>query len=213
MLAVGVESRGWIDGGKVPDADRGEKKFCFSQNLACPFGYSRFPWRWNQVLQGRRLGPEELALVGYWLATEPTWNRTRLSRELCRRWNWRNEAGRLKDMACRTLLLKLERQGMIRLPVRQGPSPNAFRNRKRIEVTHDQNPITGELSRLRPLRIEALGERHPDLALFRFLLQRYHYLGLRNGVGENLKYMARDRQGASVGLSSVRIGRLESEGP
>jgi len=149
----------------------------------------------EQVIQGRRLGPEERALVGYWLATEPTWNRTRLSRELCRRWNWRNEAGRLKDMACRTLLLKLERQGMIRLPVRQGPSPNAFRNRKRIEVTHDQNPITGELSRLRPLRIEALGERHPDLALFRFLLQRYHYLGLRNGVGENLKYMARDRRG------------------
>ena len=59
----------------------------------------------EQVLQGRRLGPEERALVGYWLATEPTWNRTRLSRELCRRWNWRNEAGRLKDIACRTLLL------------------------------------------------------------------------------------------------------------
>ena len=68
----------------------------------------------EQVIQGRRLGPEERALVGYWLATEPTWNRTRLSRELCRRWNWRNEAGRLKDMACRTLLLKLERQGVIR---------------------------------------------------------------------------------------------------
>ena len=101
----------------------------------------------------------------------------------------------MKDMACRTLLLKLERQGVIRLPERQGPSPNALRNRKRIAATHDQNPITGELSRSRPLRIEVLGERHPDLALFRFLLQRYHDLGLRNGVGENLKCLARDRQG------------------
>lgn len=147
------------------------------------------------IIQGRRLGPEDLVLVRHWLATEPTWNRTRLSRELCRRWNWCNEAGRLKDMACRTLLLKLEGKGLIHLPERQSPSPNAFRNRQRVEVPHDQRSITGELSRLQPLRIEALGERHPDLALFRFLLQRYHYLGLRNGVGENLKYLARDRQG------------------
>lgn len=149
----------------------------------------------GQVIQGRRLRPEDIVLVRHWLATEPGWNRTRLSRELCRHWDWRNEAGRLKDMACRTLLLKLERQGAIRLPVRQGPSPNAFRNRRPVEMAHDQFPITGAVSVLRPLRIEVLGERHPDLALFRFLLQRYHYLGLRNGVGENLKYLARDRQG------------------
>jgi hypothetical protein len=149
----------------------------------------------EQIIQGRRLGPEDIGLVRHWLATEPGWNRTRLSRELCRRWNWCNEAGQLKDMACRTLLLKLERRGQIRLPARQRPSPNALRNRQRIEVAHDQSSITGELSSLRPLCIEALGERHPDLALFRFLLQRYHYLGLRNGVGENLKYLARDRQG------------------
>jgi hypothetical protein len=149
----------------------------------------------EQVIQGRRLRPEDLKLVRHWLATEPSWHRTRLSRELCQRWNWRNEAGRLKDMACRTLLLKLERQGAISLPKRQGTAPNAFRNRKPVEVAHDQCPITEALSALRPLRIEVLGARHPDLALFRLLLQRYHYLGLRNGVGENLKYLARDRHG------------------
>lgn len=149
----------------------------------------------EQVIQGRRLGPEELGLVRHWLATEPGWNRSRLSRELCERWNWRNEAGRLKDMACRTLLLKLERRGLIRLPARQGTSPNGLRNRQRVEVVHESSPITGLLSALQPLRIEALGEGHPDLGLFGFLLQRYHYLGLRNSVGENLKYLARDRQG------------------
>jgi hypothetical protein len=149
----------------------------------------------EQVIQGRRLGPEDIGLVRHWLATEPGWNRTRLSRELCRHWNWHNEAGRLKDMACRTLLLKLELLGQIRLPARQRPSANALRNRERVEVPHDQTPITGTLDSLRPLRIEVLGERHPDLALFRFLLQRYHYLGLRNSVGENLKYLAHDRHG------------------
>ena len=152
----------------------------------------------EQVIQGRRVGPEDIGLVRHWLATEPGWNRTRLSRELCRRWNWRNEAGRLKDMACRTLLLKLERLGQIRLPARQRPSANALRNRQLVEVPHDQSPITGDLKALRPLRIEVLGERHPDLALFRFILQRYHYLGLRNSVGENIKYLAHDRHGRPV---------------
>ena len=141
------------------------------------------------------MGPEDLGLVRQWLATEPPRNRTRLSRELCLRWNWRNGAGRLKDMACRTLLLKLERRGQIRLPRRQRPSPNALRNRQSLDLPCDQTPIGGTLGELQPLQIEALGEGHSDLALFRCMLQRHHYLGLRNSVGENLKYLARDRHG------------------
>ena len=152
----------------------------------------------EQVIQGRRLGPEDIGLVRHWLATEPDWNRSRLSRELCRHWDWRNGAGRLKDMACRTLLLKLERRGQIRLPARQRPSPNVLRNRRVLDLPCDRTPIEGVLGDLRPLRIEPLAEGHPDLALFRFLLQRHHYLGLRNSVGENLKYLARDRQGRPV---------------
>ena len=43
----------------------------------------------------------------------------------------------------------------------------------------------------RAVRNEAFG----PAILIRFLLQRHHYLGLRNSVGENLKYLARDRTG------------------
>jgi hypothetical protein len=34
--------------------------------------------------------------------------------------------------------------------------------------------------------------------LFQFLLQRHHYLGHRNCVGENLKYLVRERHGRPV---------------
>lgn len=141
------------------------------------------------------MGPDDIGLVRHWLATEPTWNRTRLSRELCRRWDWRSGTGQFKDMACRTLLLKLERRGHIRLPARQRPSPNALRNRQQIDMHCDRSPIEGALGDLQPVRIEPLGQDHPDVALFRSLLQQHHYLGLRNSVGENLKYLARDRHG------------------
>lgn len=149
----------------------------------------------EQVIQGRRLSEADLGLVGYWLRTKPGWNRSRLSRELCERWNWRNAAGRLKDMACRALLLKLELRGQIQLPARQRPSPNALRNSRTLELPRECAPIEGALGDLQPLRLDALAEGQPDQTLFRFLLQHHHYLGLRNCVGENLQDLAGNRQG------------------
>ena len=149
----------------------------------------------GKVIQGLYIGSSEMVLIRGLLADNPSWNRSRLSRELCERWDWRNGKGRLKDMACRTLLLKLERQGEIRLPPRQRPAPNARRNRQITEVFHDCRPIESDLSALRPLRIESLAEADEQMPLFKFLLHRYHYLGHRNCVGENLKVLVQDRAG------------------
>jgi hypothetical protein len=148
-----------------------------------------------QLIQGRIIGPADLALIRAWLTAHPSGNRTWLSRELCSLWDWRNPAGRLKDMAARSLLLQLEARGQIRLPPRRTASVNGARNRILAPVPHEQSPIQGELAALRPLQLQALCDPGADLALFKFLLQRYHYLGLRNGVGENIKYLARDRSG------------------
>jgi len=146
-------------------------------------------------VQRPRIGAEETALIGAWLQAHPTWNRTRLSRELCLLWNWRNHAGRLKDMACRSLLLKLEVRGYIRLPPRVTASVNGMRNRCLGPMEHDQTAIEGPLQCLQPVRLEPVAEGTTEALLFKFLLQRYHYLGHRNCVGQNLKYLAWDRWG------------------
>ena len=148
-----------------------------------------------QVTQGRRVRPEEVALIRDWLRDHPHSNRTRLSRELCSRWNWRNGVGQLKDMAARSLLLKLEAQGQIELPPRRSGSVNGLRNRQTVALDHDQSLIQGALDHWQPVQLEPLAHGATDAALFRFLLQRYHYLGHRNCVGENLKYLAHDRTG------------------
>ena len=145
------------------------------------------------VIQGRTIRPEDVTLIGDWLRAHPESNRTRLSRELCAAWNWRNGAGRLKDMACRSLLLKLEARGQIRLPARRTASVNGLRNRQVAPIDHDPGPIEGPLKLLQPVRVQPLAEGTSEAALFKGLLQRYHYLGHRNCVGENLKYLARDR--------------------
>ena len=149
----------------------------------------------QQVIQGRRVRPEDVALIRDWLRDHPNSNRTRLSRELCSLWNWRNGAGQLKDMAARSLLLKLEAQGQIELPPRRSASVNGLRNRQTVALDHDQSLIQGPLDHWQPVQLEPLAQGATDAALFRFLLQRYHYLGHRNCVGENLKYLARDRNG------------------
>jgi hypothetical protein len=146
----------------------------------------------EQVIQGRRVSAEDLVLIQQWLSAFPSWNRTRLSRELCSAWKWRNAAGRLKDMACRTLLLKLEARGQIRLPPRRTASVNGLRNQGIAEMAHDQSPVQSPLEALRPLGVEPV-ESPSEMALFQFFLRRYHYLGHRNCVGENLKYLVRDR--------------------
>ncbi len=149
------------------------------------------------VIQGRRVSRADIARIGAWLAAFPDWDRTRVSRELCSVWNWRNAAGRLQDMACRTLLLKLEARGQIRLPPRRTASVNGLRHRSRAEVAHDASARECPLEGLQPLRVEPVAGC-TESALFQFLLQRYHYLGHRHGVGENVQYLAQDRTSRPV---------------
>lgn len=150
------------------------------------------------IIQGRQITEGELNLIRGLLASNPDWNRTRLSRELCARWDWRNAQGRPKDMAARTLLLKLERAGLIQLPARRAPSTNGHRNRHVDPVTPPDDPIRGALRDLRPLSVCVVAPGTEDLRLFNGLVAHYHYLGHRNTVGENLRYLIRDRHGLPV---------------
>jgi hypothetical protein len=151
-----------------------------------------------QIIQGRAIGESDLDLIRGLLGTYPDWHRTRLSRELCARWDWRNAQGRPKDMAARTLLLKLERAGQIRLPARRGRPPNPQRNRRVQPVTPPAQPIRGALRDLQPLRVSVVPPGSADARVFHGLLAHEHYLGHRNTVGENLRYLVRDRHDRPV---------------
>lgn len=101
----------------------------------------------DMVMQGRKASGADIELIRDLRAAHPTRGRTPLSVDFCLQWNWRNAKGRLKDMAARTLLLKLERAGYILPPPRQGSSFNKLRNRSTHLVVQAQEPIRGDLSR------------------------------------------------------------------
>jgi len=146
------------------------------------------------TIQGQRFSPN-IGLIEQLLAENPGWGRSRLSVRLCELWDWRAANGQLKDMACRSLLLRLEKAGRLALPPRQRKSPNAYRNRTPLWVAHRSEPIESALKALTPLQITCVANASEQERLFRCLLSSYHYLGLRNTVGENLKYLVHSRDG------------------
>ena len=153
------------------------------------------------ILQGRRLGPSELSQVAQLIADHPEWSRYRLSGELAQRWDWRSPSGQLKDMAARSLLLKLEERGLIGLPARRWASPNRMRHKQvpALDPSVSQEPLQRPLTHLRPLEVREVSAECPaDRELFEALLHRFHYLSYRSPVGANLQYLARERTGRPV---------------
>lgn len=154
----------------------------------------------RNIIQGRRIGPDEVQEVQRLLVEHPDWSRRRLSREVATAWGWRNGVGQIKDMAARSLLLKLEQRGWIALPPRRTAPVNRMRHKQLPEpgLAEPQAPICEPLKRLLPLvvsecsqGIKIAGER----ALFAALLHQHHYLSHRSSVGENLQYLVRDAVG------------------
>ena len=67
------------------------------------------------IIQGRGVTPKDIEFIREMIKVHPSWGRTQLSRELALFWNWRAANGQLKDMACRSFLLKLEKKGYLTL--------------------------------------------------------------------------------------------------
>ncbi len=128
-----------------------------------------------------------------------------ISREICRKWNWVQLNGVLKDMVCRGLLLRLNTRGLIELPPpRKKPPYLLSEHRKPARVEVDQTPIIGKLADLKPIELLQVRRTHFE-KLYRGLVEQYHYLGYRRPVGEYLEYIAfsQGRPLACLGWSSA----------
>jgi len=143
------------------------------------------------IIQGRNIYPQTIKAIRRMIVNHPDWHRTRLSKELCKRWRWRTDNGQLKDMACRSMLRKLEQKGLIELPA---PLHNGNRKRRIHDIPHSCEPIETDLKDIQPVKLLAIHSRGVEDNLFHCLMDRYHYLGCKGHVGEHMKYYAVDSQ-------------------
>ena len=151
------------------------------------------------MVQGRRVTPRDIARIRDLMMANPDWSRRHLSNVLAAEWDWRNGAGLLKDMATRTLLLKLEARGLIRLPPRRQTPSNRMTDRCLPQQDWDSTPVSGRLSELGPLSIREVSGDPTARDRFAASLAEFHYLGFRGTVGENLQYTVADGQGRLLG--------------
>ena len=149
------------------------------------------------VVQGRPVDAVSLEWLRSWIDQNPGWSRKRLARELCELWDWRNERGRLKDLAARSFLLKLETEGWIDLPALQEQKRRVRKPVPKLEGWEEPPFWEGSLQELRPVGLEVVSAGTTEARRWAYLLERYHYLGLRV-VGENLGYVAYDRGGREI---------------
>lgn len=158
--------------------------------------------------RGRRITQGDIVFIRELIAKNPTSSRRKLSAELCRAWNWVQPNGELKDMVCRGLMLELHRQGQIELPAKQKEPLNPLVKRCKPlldEDAVDRSPLDGRLSDIQPIEFRQVRRKGSDEQLFNGLIERYHYLGYTQPVGEQMKYLVYggDRPVACFSFSSA----------
>ncbi len=155
--------------------------------------------------RGRIYTEREFGEIRDLIARNPGLSRWSLSRELCRKWNWVQANGALKDMLCRSLLVVLDREGAITLPPRkQQPTFHLRRRRPPPTLLLDTSPVAGKLIDVKPVTLTMV-RRTPLEHVYKSLIHEYHYLGYTTPVGEHLEYLAfsNGRPIACIGFCSA----------
>ena len=137
----------------------------------------------------REIGPHELAQINELIATVRDRGRTYISKQLCQQWDWRLPNGRLRDIACRDLLRRLERRGLIQLPPPLHAARRVgYKNTTSLPSDFVAKPLCQSLADFSVIEMDMVRGSHQE-RFYNALIDRYHYLGYHQGTGEQLKYL------------------------
>lgn len=152
---------------------------------------------WPITVQGRQVNEAEMLWLKSWIDEHGHWSRKKLAGELCTIWDWRDGRGRLKDLAARSFLLKIEQRGWISLPpLRESYS----KPRAKIGLPTplpEEVKLEAQFREVAPFSLEVVTAGSQAFRRWAYYLSQYHYLGLKV-VGQNMAYLAKDRFGREV---------------
>ena len=136
---------------------------------------------------GRLFTADEMEQIRALIAFEPKRNRAQLSRLACDQLGWLTTNGRRKEMSCRVAMLRMHRDGLIRLPPPQKGNANGH-HRPRATAASDPPPRWRSDADWRSLEFRPV-QSQADSALWNELIQRYHYLKYKPLPGAQIRYM------------------------
>jgi hypothetical protein len=142
----------------------------------------------------RNFSPADLAHIRGLLEIQPVLNRVALSRRICQDLGWVNALGRPKEMSCRVALLRMEKDGLLRLPPPLRKNGGGRRCFKISSASNPAEPVHAWVGVLEPLLFQRV-EKGKNSSLWNELIQRYHYLGYRPMSGAQMRYLVRSADG------------------
>jgi hypothetical protein len=153
---------------------------------------------------GRLFQPDELQRIAELVRAQPQRNRAQLSRLVCDLLPWQRPNGQRKEMSCRVALLRMQRDGLLRLPAPRSRNGNGRIQPRYTAASQPQAPISGPLHALGPLSLRLVSTR-AESSLWNEMIQRYHYLRYAPLPGDQLRYLlcAQDRLLALLGFGAA----------
>jgi len=150
----------------------------------------------------QRIDDKIIARVQGMIDENPGLSRVALSRRICEELKWRSRNGRLKEVNCRKVLSRLNREGKIRLP-----EAKKFEGRRKprvdLECVSPEAVRSGVLKDFQPVELIVVGSADSEGSRsWNDLMDRYHDLGSGPLCGAQLRYLMRsDKYGWIGGLS------------
>ncbi|MHC4596652.1 MAG: DUF4338 domain-containing protein [Planctomycetota bacterium] len=136
---------------------------------------------------GRDFSGPELEKIREIIASDERLNRVKISRRVCEVFGWYKPDGGLKEMSCRVALLRMERDGLIRLPPPQKGNGNRTARVRISSASDPESEVCVGAGALGPLRLEMV-VKGTGSRLWNELIERYHYLGYKPLPGAQLRY-------------------------
>jgi hypothetical protein len=145
------------------------------------------------LYSGRSFSPEELVLMRQAATDYASLGITEIARTICEWLDWKRPNGRLKNHECRLLLERLDHQGILKLPPLRRSGHRGPRTVAVDARSDTPTRIQSAVADLEPLQV-VLVEKS-ESALWRQLMERFHYLGCRTPVGAHLRYFVKSGTG------------------
>lgn len=141
---------------------------------------------------GRNFSEADLETILRIIGEDPKRTRAEISRRVCDALAWRKPNGTRKDMSCRVALLRMQDDGLVRLPPPTQGNGNGKAWRRRTAAAQPGFPITSDAKDLTDLDLEIVRGKNPS-QLWNEYVDRYHYLRYTPLPGAQLRYFATAR--------------------
>jgi len=135
---------------------------------------------------GRDFSKQELDLIRQLISENPSATRAALSRLTCQALDWYKIDGGSKEMSCRVAMLRMQDDGLIKLPAarhRHCPANNV----QFTCATAPQPEINKPVDALAGVQLRIVMGRQQS-RLWNEYIHRYHYLGYKPLPGAQLRY-------------------------